>query len=87
MPDPVVHGLNAFLGLFGRQRRAGRHGGQRLRVPEGLGGSQLEPEPVGGNGTQFSQRAGRTVAFIASGPPVIGGHRTSSSTTCSLPKS
>jgi hypothetical protein len=45
-----------------------RHGGQRLRATQGLGGSKFEPEAVVGRGTQFSEGA-------AGGPPPTGGDR------------
>jgi hypothetical protein len=55
--------------LLGWQGRADPQGGQRSGAAEGSGGPELEPESVGGGGTQFGQGAvDSTMAITVGGP-------------------
>jgi hypothetical protein len=55
--------------LLGWQGRADPQGGQRSGAAEGSGGPELEPESIGGGGSQFGQRATGSVVIITVGGP------------------
>jgi pimeloyl-ACP methyl ester carboxylesterase len=58
--------------LLGWQGRADPQGGQRSGAAEGSGGPELEPESVGGGGTQFGQGAvDSTMARRGYGPRTV----------------